>query len=93
MAFSLGKAATITLVTVALHNMMRTKERLLYTNKNALGRENEDASVTKRNWRSIAANYLVNIAKNKNNHAQKLAEKFRDIFAGHFYAPGAILWQ
>ena len=69
MALSQEKAVTITLATVALHDMLRTKRRLLYTDEKALGRENEDDSVTEGNWRSIGANFLVNISKNINNHA------------------------
>ena len=93
MALSSEKTVTITLATVALHNMLRTKGRLLYTDENAFGREKEDGSVTEGNWRSIGANFLVNIPKNKNNHAQKLAEKVRDTFANHFYGPGDSPWQ
>ena len=90
MTLSPEKAVTITLATVAHHKPLRTKERLLYTDENALDRENEDGSVIEGNWRSIGANFLVNIPKNKNNHAQKLAEKVRGTFAGHFYGPGVI---
>ena len=56
-----------------------------------LDRENEDGSVTEGNWRSIGANFLVNIPMNKSNHAQKSAEKVGDTFGDHFYGPGAIL--
>ena len=90
MALSPEKAVTITLATVALHNMLRTKGRLLYTDENTLDRENEDGSVTEGNWRSIGANCLVNIPKNKNNHAQKSAEKARHTFADNFCGPEAI---
>ena len=37
MALSPEKAVTITLATVALHNMLPTKRRLRYTVENALG--------------------------------------------------------
>ena len=89
-ALSPEKAVTITLATVALHNMLRTKGRLLYTDENALDWENEDGSVTERDWRSIGANCLVNIPKNKNNHKKKSAEKVRDTFADYFYGSEAI---
>ena len=68
------KAVTITLATVALHSMLQTKRGQLYTDENALDKENEDGSVKEGNWRSIGANFLVNIPKNKNNHAQKSTE-------------------
>ena len=93
MALSQEKAVTITLATVALHDMLRTKRRLLYTDEKALDRENEDDSVTEGNWRSIGANFLVNISKNKNNHAQRSAETVRGTFADHFYGPGVIPWH
>ena len=93
MALSPEKDVTITLTTVALHNMLRTKGWLLYTDENVLDRENEDGSVTEGNWRSIGADFLVNIPMNKSNHAQKSAEKVGDTFGDHFYGPGAILWQ
>ena len=48
-ALSQEKAVTITLATVALHDMLRTKRRLLYTDEKALDRENEDDSVTEGN--------------------------------------------
>ena len=92
LALSPEKAVTITLAMVALHNMLRTKGRLLYTDENVLDRENEDDSVTEGNWRSIGANVLVDITKNKSNHAQKSSE-VRDAFADHFYGPGAIPCQ
>ena len=90
MAFSLEKAVTITLATDALHTMLRTKGRLLYTDENLLDKGNKDGSVTEGDWRSIGANFLVIIPKNKNNHAQKLAEKIKDTFDDHFYGAGAI---
>ena len=92
MALSPEKSVTITLATVALHNILRKKGRLLYTNENVLNRENKDGSVTEGNW-SNDANFLVNIPKKKNNHAQKSSNKVRDTFADHFYGPGTILWQ
>ena len=45
--------------------LLRTKGWLLYTDENALDRENEDGSVTEENWRSTGANFLVNIPMNK----------------------------
>ena len=92
MALSPEKPVTITLATVALHNILRKKGRLLYTDKNVLNRENKDGSVTEGNW-SNDANFLVNIPKKKNNHAQKSSNKVRDTFADHFYGPGTIPWQ
>ena len=65
--------------------MLQTKGRLLYTDENALDRKNEDGSVAERNWESIGANFLVNIPKNKNNHAQKSTKKVRDTSADHFF--------
>ena len=65
--------------------MLQTKGRLLYTDENALDRKNEDGSVAERNWGSIGANFLVNIPKNKNNHAQKSTKKVRDTSADHFF--------
>ena len=72
--------------------MLRTKGRLLYTDENALGEDNKDGSVTG-SWSSIGANFLVNVPKSKNNHAQKSAEKIRDPFTDHFYGRGTIPWQ
>ena len=72
--------------------MLRTKGRLLYTDENALGEDNKDGSVTG-SWSSIGANFLVNVPKNQNNHAQKSAEKIRDPFTDHFYGRGTIPWQ
>ena len=93
MVFSSERAVTIVVATVTLHNMLRTKGWLLYSDENALDRENEDGSVKEGNLRSIGTNFLVNIPKNKYNNAQKLAEKVRITFADHFYGPGAIPWQ
>ena len=64
MALSPEKPVTITLATVALHNILRKKGRLLYTDGNVLNRENKDGSVTEGNW-SNGANFLVNIPKKK----------------------------
>ena len=41
----------------------------------------------------ISGDFLVNISKNKSNHAQKWAEKVKDTFADHFYEPGANPWK
>ena len=51
MVFSPRKTVNITLVMVALDNKLQTKGRLLYTDENALDRENKDGSVTEGNWR------------------------------------------
>ena len=88
MALSPENVVTIALATVVLYNMLQTKGRLLYTNENALHRENEDGSMTKESWRIVGENILVKIPKNKNNHAQKSAEKVREAFADHLMDPG-----
>ena len=90
-ALSAKKAVTITLATVVLYNMLQTKGRLLYTNENALDKENEDESVTKENWKSVGENILVKIPKNKSNHAQKsVGEGFADhlMSSGLFHDSG-----
>ena len=51
MVFSPRKTVNITLIMVALDNKLQTKGRLLYTDENALDRENKDGSVTEGNWR------------------------------------------
>ena len=45
------------------------------------------------NWRSIGANFLVNIPKSKNKHVQKSAEMVKDTFTDHFYGSGIAPWQ
>ena len=92
MALSPDKVVTITLATIALHNLLRTKGKTLYTDDCALDKENEDGSLTPGSWRSVQ-NVCRNLGKNKDNHAQKSAENIRDILADHFYGPGAIPWQ
>ena len=91
MALSPEKPVTITLATVALHNILRKKGRLLYTDKNVLNRENKDGSVTEGNW-SNGANVLVNIPKKKTT-MHKNRQIRSDTFSDHFYGPGTIPWQ
>jgi len=64
MALAPEKAVTITLSTIALHNMLRTQRRALYTDEASLDRETPDGSIIEGN-----------------------------LFADHFYGPGAIPWQ
>ena len=93
MALAPEKAATITLSTIALHNMLRTKGRALYTDEGSLDRETPDGSIIEGNWRSSGVNQLASLSKGKDNHPSKSAESIREIFADHFYGPGAIPWQ
>ena len=98
MALSPEKPVTITLATVALHNILRKKGRLLYTDKNVLNRENKDGSVTEGNW-SNGANVLVNIPKKKTtmhkNRQIRSEIHFLIIFMdlGLFHGSGMYYWE
>ena len=93
MALSPDKAVTVTLATVTLHNLLRTKGQALYTDENALDRENPDGSVVEGSWRAARNNMVQDLQKTMDNHAPRSAEKVRDTLADHFYGPGAIPWQ
>ena len=74
MAFSPRKTVTITLVMVALDNKLQTKGQLLYTDENALDRENKDGSVTEGNWKKNSTKFTIVLQiingyyqRNKNN--------------------------
>ena len=93
MGLAPDKAVTITLATIDLHNMLRTKAREVYTNENALDKENQDRSIKIESWRTSNISHLQNMPKSKQNHSKKSAESIRDAFADHFYGPRQIPWQ
>ena len=93
MSLSPDKAVSVTLATIALHNMLRERGPQLYTDVNDLDVENEDGLITEGKWRQPNTDHLKNIPKGKQNHARKSAESVRDTLADHFYGEGAIPWQ
>ena len=88
-----NKAVSITLATLALHNMLRVKGQEVYLDEDGLDVENEDDSIEAGSWRTANTGHVQNIPKGKRNHPKISAENIRDAFADHFYGSGAIPWQ
>lgn len=90
------KAATITMASLLLHNMLRELSRESYTPEGCLDQENETGEVDQGDWReeNVSDTVLRDLpARRNNNRTSRNAEHIRDVFADHFWGPGQIPWQ
>ena len=79
------KAVAITLVTVALHNMLRIESKESYTFDGLLDAKGNDGNIIRREWRSDASNFTNSLPINKSNRASVSAERILNTFVDHSY--------
>ena len=92
-ALAPDKAKDITMATVVLHNMLRSKSKDSYTPEGSLDQETATGAIQLGDWRNESTSFATSLPKTKSNRASKSAEKIREILADHFYGPGQIPWQ
>lgn len=88
------KAIYITLASIALHNMLRTKSRESYTPPGFIDEVSINGEMTEGEWR----NYTVpaNIQPLPSTYARRAtseAIKIRNLFKEYFMGPGSVPWQ
>ena len=92
-ALAPDKAKDITMATIVLHNMLRTKCQGSYTPEGSMDQEVSSGGVELGDWREDSVSFTNALPKTKSNRASDSAENIRNTLADHFYGPGQIPWQ
>ena len=92
-ALAPDKAKDITMATIVLHNMLRSKSKDSYTPEGSLDQETATGVIQLGDWRDEGTSFATSLPKTKSNRASNSAEKIRETLADHFYGPGQIPWQ
>ena len=92
-ALAPDKAKDITMATIVLHNMLRTKGQGSFTPEGSMDQEVSSGGVELGDWREDNVSLTNALSKIKSNRASDSAENIRNTLVDHFYGPGQIPWQ